>query len=383
MLLVILILILIIFLYKKKKKMKTYKCPYCLHEFTKEDAKKIYKNGSTIYKCPNDALDADGRLLCGERLPDGFFESNSKVISLVGGVGVGKTFFFMALERILKGGAINNLGINGNMIYGDEDSEKYFKQISKKFDETGSIDATKKDAGVEKHALGLEIHIDREGLNGWNRKKIYLSFFDNPGEGFDNPNYMVENMNLHKSDAVIFLISPEQLENFVDLTKSHRVGLFDEPSPIAQTLNNVINVVASTIPEWKKKLFPPKIDVPFAFCISKFDNFKESFSISIPDDLTDKEFFANNRFKNKLIPGNFSKEENGIILKINEISSSIESIVYGKLQNAYMETSIRSMFSKYRYFGVESIRFEDGKPCLAPKGIALPLIWVLHNLKQL
>ena len=355
--------------------MKKYKCPYCLHEFTKEEAIKVNKNGLTLYKCPNDAKDSENRPLCGKTLPLRFFESESKVISLVGGVGVGKTYFFMALKRILERGAINELGVTGNMFFGDEESENYFNQILYQFD-SGKIDATKKDAGVEKRALGLEIHIERKGLFRSNRI-IYLSFFDNPGEGFNNANYVYEKMNLRQSDAVIFLISPEQLENYDTLTKSNRKGIITS-SPIADVLNNVINVIQSGQSQLKR-IFGHKIKIPFAFCISKFDNIKESFSINIPDDLLDHDFLANNKFKSKLM----QEEENGIITRINEVSNSIEGIVYTKSQNTYLKKRIRSNFSEYRYFGVESIEFEDGEAGLAPKGISLPLIWVLHTIKQL
>jgi hypothetical protein len=313
-------------------------------------------------------------------LPLRFFESESEIISLVGGVGVGKTYFFMALKRILERGAINELGITGNMFFGDEESENYFNQILSECDD-GKISATKKDAGIEKRALGLEIHIEQKGLIKTNRI-IYLSFFDNPGEGFNNPIYIAENMNLHKSDAVIFLISPEQLENYNELTKSNFDGLISS-SPIADVINNITNVFQSINTKSFLRFFSRKISVPFAFCISKFDNLKESFSIKLPDDLLDHAFFAENKFKNRLIPNGFSSEENGIILKINSISNNIESIIYANNNNTYLKKRILANFSNYRYFGVESIRFENGEPGLAPKGIALPLIWVLHSIKQL
>lgn len=380
MLLFILLILSIVLYNIIKKKMKKFKCPYCLHEFTKEEAIKVIRNGMTLYRCPNEAKDSLSRPLCGKTLPLRFFDSESKIISLVGGVGVGKTYFFMALKRILERGAINELGITGNMFFGDEESENYFNQLLSECD-NGKIDATKKDAGVEKRALGLEIHIEQKGLIKTNRI-IYLSFFDNPGEGFNNPIYIAENMNLHKSDAVIFLISPEQLENYDDLTKSHFDGLIS-PSSIADVINNITNVFQIINPKSSLRLFSKKISVPFAFCISKFDNLKESFSINLPDDLSDHTFFAENKFKNKLIPNGFSSEENGIILKINNISDKIQSIIYSKNNNTYLKKRIQANFSNYRYFGVESIRFEYNEPGLAPKGIALPLIWVLHNIKQL
>lgn len=360
--------------------MRKFKCPFCLHEFTKEESIKINRNGMTLYKCPNKAKDSENRPLCGKMLPLRFFESESKVISLVGGVGVGKTYFFMALKRILERGAINELGITGNMFFGDEESENYFNQILLECDK-GKIVATKKDAGVEKRALGLEIHIEQKGFIKTN-KIIYVSFFDNPGEGFNNPIYIAENMNLHKSDAVIFLISPEQLENYDELTKSHCDGLIS-PSPIADVINNITNVFQLINPKTFMRFSSRKISVPFAFCISKFDNLKESFSIYLPDDLSDHTFFASHKFKSKLISNGFTNDENGIIVTINSISSKIESIIYARNNNTYLKQRIQANFSNYRYFGVESIRFENSESGLAPKGIALPLIWVLHNIKQL
>ena len=103
---------------------KTFKCPYCLHKFKRAEAK-MNRNprGEEYFMCPNPELE-EGRPICGKRLPQNFFSSDSSVISIVGGAGTGKTYFVMALRRILDMGVLlGRLGISGTMYYPDNESE--------------------------------------------------------------------------------------------------------------------------------------------------------------------------------------------------------------------------------------------------------------------
>ena len=158
--------------------------------------------------------------------------------------------------------------------------------------------ATQKNAGVERHALCLQVNITKRKT-----KTIYFSFFDNPGEGFNRDSYILDNMNLHLSDAIIFLISPEQLPNI--LPRVNGQGLVQNATSLLTVLTNIESVFnrdrelpqngsrLSGLMSGIKSLMPNRIPIPFAFCLSKCDLLSNVFPIigkNIPGDLNRSDF---------------------------------------------------------------------------------------------
>lgn len=356
---------------------KSYKCPYCLHEFTKAEAKSGEVRGIKYKLCPNEEKAPNGRLICGKRLPLRFFDSDSIVISLIGGAGTGKTYYFMALKRILEDSELNALGISGNIFFppGDSTSEQYYQKLQEQINNGEILDATSADQGVEQTALGLEVNIDRDGK----RKTVYFTFFDNPGEGFKEVEYIIRNMNIHKSDAVIFLIAPEQIRQLIP----HIEGEGGEPStPLLRVINNIINILkrdnyddesdSSIIGQVIDRFQTTKIEIPVAFCFSKYDLIEHVFHISIPHDLIDREFRSIVNVQDNSINYN----------EIDYISQSIQDKI-NHFAIHHLINSIPSNFSNYHYFGIQSIELKDKRCNLNPRGASLPIIWILKQLDLL
>lgn len=365
-------------------KERKYKCPYCLHEFTRMEAK-MDRNarGEEYFMCPNKKKEND-RPLCGKRLPLNFFKSDSSVISIVGGTGTGKTYFVMALRRILDGGVLlNRLGISGTMYYPDHESEKHFEDLWSQIVKGTRLDATHRNEGVERHAVCLQVNITR------NRSKtIYFSFFDNPGEGFNRDSYILDNMNLHLSDAVIFLISPEQLPNILQSVEGK--GLVQNATRLLTVLTNIEGVFNrdKEIPQ-NESLFSglmrkwqsfKKIPTPFAFCLSKCDLISNVFPIiknNIPRDLNKSDFQ-----ELEIIVGSDVNEE-----RIDSIISYNSRTILDTL-DAYDEYNIKNHlnnYSNYQMFAVQSVEVtkndDDTEVInLSPKGISLSLHWILKKL---
>lgn len=380
-----------------KEEPKRYKCPFCLHEFTRSEAKTIERNGIKIYQCPNTAKDPEtNKPVCGKDLPLRFFQGESAVVSIAGGTGTGKTYFFMALARILENSAFNSLGIYGDVFFGDDASKGYYDDLLNKINTNKTIDATKMNAGNEKIALGIEVNIK----SGRRSKTVYFSFFDNPGEGFGDVNYIVSNMNLHRSDAVLFLIAPEQIEGLIPFIKDPTHGTSTAATPIAKVMNNVRNVLLrdETVSEhigFFKWVFGPnrnKIHIPFAFCISKYDLVKDAFGIEIPNDF-DKSTYID-------------YEKHGLVDRIKEIrsgkrkwfevfkkgpdpskdaSKTIQHKLFNQFSAHAVEDIVKGYFSKYEFFGVQSIEQDFTNAStnirLTPQGVAKTIIWILKKLK--
>ena len=403
---------------------KKYKCPYCLHEFTKSKAiKELNDKKKPIYKCPNNRI-------CGRRLPLDFFNSASVVISIVGGASVGKTNFVIVLNQILKyGNLLGSMGISGHP---DEESMDAVSEMSEKILKGDILDTTKKEHGVEKKSLCFQINIDkvkqtnqetflssilenghfnfmkfvREStkrikhvhLFGNRSKTIYFSFFDNPGEGFGKASFINDEMNIRYSDAVIFLIAPEQIKGLVDETGG-KAGISTNTTDLLIVIDNIIKSFnpdeddmdseknrhfLTLIKRWASSILPKKrIGIPFASCLSKFDLLSDTIGskIAFPCDESDEGFKALG-----IMSGTNVQPE-----RIDEIIEKNHHDIYEMVTNNGGRSPINRMneyFSNYRLFAMQSIHVEEDdkgnqKAGMSPHGMSFPLIWILKQLKLL
>lgn len=378
----------------------SYKCPYCLYSFSKEQAlTENLQDGITMNKCPNPAVIEEGseRKICGKRLPLNFLDSNSIVIALTGAKRVGKTYYYLALLDQLKNNrTLHQLGIQGDIVGSQEDKKKlqnFFEQLKKK----DKLLATTSIESAVKSVIHLTItKRDRT-------KHVYLSFFDNPGEKFTDIDHMIENFsNVYKADGLLFLIEPKQVEKLWQSILKHNPYLYseDETDDLYTVLNNVVQLikhvkngsnnasksnspnVSTTGGRWDraKAKFSnfqgwgqtsQKVKTPIALAISKFDQLKKSIHVTIPFDETQLESMCirNDGFNEELV---------------NAISSEIDEVITGMPDGeARIKNLLNGNMKHYAYFGVKSIDVnEKGEPIdLNPQGVLLPLIWLLTRLE--
>ena len=149
------------------KNIYKYKCPFCLHQFTKEEAIKKEINGIVRYCCPNDKKDTRGISICQEMLPSNFFESETIAISLVGRTGSGKTQFIIALESALRQSGLSEIGFSGSMYFPRQHYKDYYNRLKAEHSSDQHIQATKRDSGIEKLALCFQV----DNYRTKNRKK--------------------------------------------------------------------------------------------------------------------------------------------------------------------------------------------------------------------
>lgn len=401
---------------------RIYKCPYCLHEFKQEDIEKDdvkeTNNGKIIF-CPNKEIGRNGRPICHRRLPSDFFKSETKVITIIGGPGTGKTYFFMALQRILQDSSIQDLGISGTLYFPDKDSEEHFSSLSNNVRDRIKIEPTKPDADEERNAFCLQINNDRRLFP----KTIYISFFDNPGEIFVDEGSMMNNMNLCNSDAVFFLVAPEQIKPLINhiakdtkstkgeeddveirknrpKEKTNLETIIGNERPGAESTQPFLNIINNIIRIYDAKNNNRVIDTPFAICLSKFDlveeslTEKQSFGLPYPiphdinysDDSNNKEFeefLTQYDFIDRLaikvynIFYNKNYDCTNLFKKI-KINSQYLHYFFQKINFSQIKNRIQNHFSNYSLFVIQSI---NQKWELEPRGISLPLLWILKQLK--
>ena len=187
---------------------KVYKCPYCLYPFFRKTAIPITGNSDIPrHKCPNPRV-IGRELECGKILPMNFFNSSSKVISIAGGTNVGKTYYLIALFNLLKNNRfLHKLGFSCNLI-GDKLAIESLKNNWGKYKKDIPVQATKTEEGAHNKAL----IIDLMRKKGRKVSHVYLSFFDTPGEGYYDIEYMHKNFQcIYRADALLFLMEPVQV----------------------------------------------------------------------------------------------------------------------------------------------------------------------------
>lgn len=349
-----------------------FKCPYCLNSYTKDtfETNRI-NNFIQEIRCPNRTENPNGRgLLCNKKLPLNFFEGESKIISIVGGANVGKTYYSVILLKILQEcQPLHKIGIYGNLITTPE-LKRQVELDLKNLYEQNQFSSTLKDALRENLLIQVSIESSKKV------KHIYFSIFDNPGEAFNSQEDIIEILpNVYRSDALILLFEPKQVKPFIK-----------EASRTSQTMASVssINTVMFNILEILKhtsasnvgsatnilKVFNNnKVKVPVAICISKFDEVETLFYNQLPSDNSELEYSV---LAGKSINYSF----------INEMSNEISSQMYNDEDGDFrLKKHIENTLENYSYFGVQSIKDNKGKIKHQPKGAVLPLLWIFKQLK--
>lgn len=370
-----------------------HKCPYCLNAFDRNQANTQIRQNINYFYCPNPNKDENDRDICGKMLPLGFFEADSTTIAIVGGTGVGKTYYFLALLHQLKFNKnINKLGIQGDILGGQKGNPRLFSLIAD-LERNKTLDATSSSSDAVNTVIDLTITKNNR------QKHIYLSFFDNPGEKFNDIDYMIDNFsNVFRADGLIFLVEPKQIGSFQQIIfDNYKYELNLKSTDFYTVVNNITkllrhvknnsiseNVITSGFStNWqsfvkkakqaKNSLTSDKINTPIAFAISKFDQLAEHIHVNIPMDETQMQNFV-------LQNGNFDEDALNIIS--TELERKITEEPNGEIS---VNNHLRSNVANYAYFGVKSITVNnEGKPeQLEPQGTVLPLIWIFKQLKKM
>ena len=358
-----------------------HKCPYCLHPFTKNQATVKPIQGIDYFYCPNPNKNENDRDVCGKRLPLGFFEADSTTIAIVGPQNSGKTYYFIALAmELFFNQTLTELGIHTQMV-GDETENKIFFKLLNDLKE-GNKFAANIDNKYTVETV-LEINIEK------NNKKIYLSFFDNPGEKIFSMDYMIrEFSNVINADGLIFLIEPSKLRAFRELiyensqvNNSFSTAISNLTNLLIHAKNNSVNNLSSmfsgnVIGDIRDKAInlikkQTKITKPIAITISKFDLIKNYVHSNV---LMDEIEMQNYIIKN----GQFDE------FALNNVSTELESLIYSNSG----DLSVMHTMNKYQhsaFFGVKSIKVDNNNNPLSldPKSVSLPLLWVLKKLYKI
>jgi ABC-type dipeptide/oligopeptide/nickel transport system ATPase component len=324
---------------------------------------------------------------CEQKLPRDFFKSDATVISIVGSSGVGKTYYAVTLIDLLRRNRIlHRLGIAGDIINEGVEITNHIEGLLRQREQGAVLSST----AVDKSNLTWVIQISiRKG----NRSRyLYLSFFDNGGEGFKTvTNLLNTNSNILQADGLIFLFSPRELPDiFSDEIAAYNIKFpksgvaapnANNYATIFDTLNSVIeafrllNNKPST--KWYDEIMDclvdkSKIKIPVALCISWYDVIQHKFKNKIPSDMDETKMSA-------IIQDKQIKYE-----VIQSYSDEIKELLYNEeTGNIRLENIIETSLNNYLYFAIQTIQEEEDGSRNSPKskGCLLPVLWMLKQLK--
>jgi hypothetical protein len=351
---------------------KEYKCPYCMNSYTKDTFEtKSVNNYIQEVRCPNKAENPNGKgVLCNKKLPLNFFEGESKIISIVGGANVGKTYYSIILLKILQEcQPLHKIGIYGNLITTPELKSQLELDL-KNLSQQNKFSSTIKDHLREN--LLIQVSIE----NSKKVKHIYFSLFDNPGEAFDSQEDIIEKLpNVYRSDALILLFEPKQIKPFVaEATRnSEEMAIVSDINSVMFNIIEILKNANSSSQNLQRNILNifenNKIKIPVAICVSKFDEIETLFYNQLPNDNKELEYTI---LSGNKINFNF----------ISEMSNEISSQMYNDEDGDFrLKKLIDNSLGNYSYFGVQSIKNQNGNIIHQPKGAVLPLLWIFKQLK--
>ncbi|GEM_PF-7054681 len=359
---------------------KKIKCPYCLNECFRngyeEESQTVLGREIRRIKCPQ----------CSTLLPRDFFNADSAVISIVGSTAVGKTFYALSLINLFRNNRLlHKFGIDGDIINESIEIRTHIETLINQ--KQHGVDFLRTDKEDSKDTWVVRVSIRK----GNHAKHLYLSFFDNAGEGFKSiSDILANNNNILMADGLIFLFSPKELweifgnevvryankYNYDDLKSTDS----NNKETLFETMNNVIEVlkfednIPDKVAKWKFWHKEPKINLPIAFCISWYDVISERFCNQIPDDTDEVEMSS--------IIGNGKIKFDAV----ESYSKEIEAVLYNEeTGNWRLKNTIETSLDNYLYFLIQTRKnckdsngrvYED-----EPRGCLLPILWMFKQLK--
>lgn len=243
----------------------TAQCPTCHHR-------------SRIRLCPR----------CHNNLPEGYGKRRSRVLALVGAKGAGKSVYIGALLQSLKNGALSH-SFGTSLRPLDEHTIRSQRDIlDRLMKEELALNATL--VGSTRSPMVFELTRQRRyhgvlaPFARWiewffPQPSVTLVFFDTAGETLDNIELAsVEARYISRSDGLIFLLDPLQMENIrVRLRQEGKDGL-----PVAHTDPSEITDRVIWLFEEMEQMKRNRVGATVAVTISKIDEIRHLFEPGSP-----------------------------------------------------------------------------------------------------
>jgi GTPase SAR1 family protein len=273
---------------------------------------------------------------CHNPIPLTFGRESGKVISVVGASQVGKTVYMTALIHMLQRESASNFN-SAFLPVGTQTSKKFRELYEDRLFEQGDLlEATRKEERMEPFIYQWK---DKTLTN----PSVNIVFFDSPGEGMDDPDYMEKyGEYIKNSDGLLFLIDPAQIRTIrkkLEMNMGDGDGILTDMN-YADPTEIIVNFQQTFIGLNKNG----QTDIPTAVVLTKSDLLKH-----LADDDSDNAYIKSNSnvFENYTHQGKFN------LSKYNNINGEISRFI--DHVERPLKDAIDVSFKNTGYFAVSAL----------------------------
>ena len=298
---------------------------------------------------------------CHKDLPDTIMQSETKIISIVGAKGSGKSYFVATLLRKMDEGLFSKINYAATR-FPPGNRELYNSRYKDSLEQRIPLTSTNRD--------NSPILIQLTYMNAQKKKIDHTySFFDEAGESFvSEADLATITPYISHSEAIIILLDPRQIEKVnMEISAVFPNLPAIEATRYEDTINNVADVLYSNLRLNKKK----KIKIPLCVAFSKWD-----LLIRTPN----------------LLPGDFIVS-NPSLAPIRGFDPNMVENASAEIRSLLNEwdpnflVTVENKFETVRYFGFSAwgSGSPNGKdvPVIASFRVEDPMLWIMHHNKLL
>lgn len=303
---------------------------------------------------------------CKQDLPETIRDSKTKIISVVGAKGSGKSYYIATLLRqLMEEGLLSRVnGISTRFLPGSRDI--YNNRYKKNLDDRIPLDGTNLVTDIVKDNPPVLVQMTYS-----KKKKIdhTYSFFDAAGESFNDPSILASiTPYIAHSEAIIIILDPRQIDRVNNAVSAAFPNL---PAVADEKYEDIINSVADVVYNALKLNPKSKISIPLCVAFSKWD-----LLINTPG----------------LLPADFIVSQPSMTCAAGYDSAIIENSgnEIRALLDDWAPIFLRTVESKFKtvsYFGFSAwgMGSKDGRniPAIASFRVEDPLLWIMNRNKLL
>lgn len=273
---------------------------------------------------------------CHNQIPVTFGREDSKIISVVGASQVGKTVYITTLIHTLQRESASKF--NAAFLPVGIQTSKKFREFyeNRLYEQHNLMEATRKEEKMDPFIFQWKYKdVSKESVN--------IVFFDSPGEGMDDPEYMAKyGEYIRNSDGLLFLIDPAQIKTIrkkLEINMGEGDGILTDMD-YADPTEIIVNFQQTFIGLNKNG----QTDIPTAVVLTKSDLLQH-----IAEDDNDNAYIKSNSnvFENYVHKDKFN------IGKYNNINGEISRFI--DAVERPLKDAIDVSFTNTGYFAVSAL----------------------------
>ena len=307
---------------------------------------------------------------CGEVLPDNILESQTKVISIIGGKGCGKSYFVATLLKQVMEKSILARHSGISVKWGYKSRERYNDRFKKDLDNFRPLPGTQNYANIIKDYPPILVELDQQTTAGIFKRPVVnsytYSFFDAAGECFEKEDVLIQVIPyLQHSEALVFILDPMQVEGIRNHVQQKHASL---PTPTDADWTTIVNTTLDVVK--RERNIRGQIDIPVCICVSKWDLLLDLDGL-VPPGLS----------VSRMDTMRSGYNENAVETASDEIRSLLtdwDFNLVNTVENACADVTYFA-FSAWGSHGNDPL----AAPAIASYRVEDPYLWILHRNKML